>query len=253
MSVARVDGPASGAIRIAAEGELDSAASPRLLDAFWGAVAERGGPSEVTLDLSQITFIDSTGLRALITIEQESVRKELPLSLLAPPESVTELLRTSGVTERITLVGEGMGARSEADFLERLELDFPMRDDAPGLARSAVREALGSVVDEEMLPTLVLMTSELVTNAVRHPSRRDPPIVGLRLVVLADAVRVEVDDPGEGFDPAARIIPDGPIPSPDEGGRGLFVVDRCATRWGSRRANTDRGPRFSVWFEVETA
>ncbi|MFL5824562.1 MAG: ATP-binding protein, partial [Solirubrobacteraceae bacterium] len=177
---------------------------------------------------------------------------ELPLSLIAPPEHITELLHTPGVADRVSLVGEGEGPRVEVDFLERLELDFPMRDEAPRLARSAVREALGSVVDDEVLPAVVLMTSELMTNAVRHPSRRDPPVVGLRLVVLPDAVRVEVDDPGEGFDPAEQIIPEGLIPDPGAGGRGLFVVDRCASRWGSRRADTDRGRRFSVWFEVET-
>ena len=256
VTVSRSAEPEGGPARIVVSGELDSAAAPQLSEAFRELASARGpsgsdGRPEITLDLSAVTFIDSTGLRAVIAVERESVRRELGLTVVAPPEDVTGLLRMAGITDRISLVGDGQGPRPESDFLERLELDFPMREDAPRLARSAVREALNSVLDDEALATVVLMTSEVVTNAVRHPSSRTPPVVGMRVMVLPGAVRIEVDDPGDGFDPAGRIIPDGLIPDPGEGGRGLFVVDRCAARWGSRYADTDRGQRFSVWFEVD--
>ncbi len=96
------------------------------------------------------------------------------------------------------------------------------------------------------------MTSELMTNAVRHSmASHSSSIVGLRVVQFPDCVRVEVDDPGPGFDPSAQALEPAPLPGPDQGGRGLFVVDRSAERWGVRRLENDRGRRFSVWFEIE--
>jgi anti-sigma regulatory factor (Ser/Thr protein kinase) len=103
-----------------------------------------------------------------------------------------------------------------------------------------------------VLAGVVLMTSELVTNAVRHASAGRPSTVGLRVAVFPKYVRVEVDDPGQGFDPSEHTFEGGRISGPGHGGRGLFVVDRTATRWGSGRGQTDRGRRFSVWFEIGT-
>ena len=55
-------------------------------------------------------------------------------------------------------------------------------------------------------------------------------------------VRVEVSDPGPGFDervPRERSH-DG------EGGFGLFLVDKVAHRWGTKRNDSTR-----VWFEID--
>jgi anti-anti-sigma factor len=52
------------------EGELDIAAALPMLDALGEALA-RGGP--ITLDLSELTFIDSVGARAIvIAVERAS-------------------------------------------------------------------------------------------------------------------------------------------------------------------------------------
>jgi LytS/YehU family sensor histidine kinase len=69
--------------------------------------------------------------------------------------------------------------------------------------------------------------------------------IGLRITVYEDRIRVEVEDAGQGFDRVA------PAPSEGERGRGLFLVDRFSNRWGSGRVQTDAGPRFRVWFELE--
>jgi anti-sigma regulatory factor (Ser/Thr protein kinase) len=114
---------------------------------------------------------------------------------------------------------------------------------APGRARAEVREALAGRLDQADIATVVLLTSELVTNAVIHPTAPRDSTIGLRISVRANAVRVEVDDQGGGFDPAAPAVATG------RGGRGLFLVDRCAAKWGARRTEAERGSRFCVWFE----
>jgi anti-sigma regulatory factor (Ser/Thr protein kinase) len=107
---------------------------------------------------------------------------------------------------------------------------------SPRAARRFVERILrlsGHPVRQEIL----LLVSELVTNAVEHVGHR------LELVVAVDRdrIRVEVLDPGV----------DGPLlrqPSPtDPRGRGLLLVDRIARAWGSERIPRD-GKR--VWFEV---
>lgn len=247
-----------GETQLAVHGELDSASAQELAAAFEEAlkrsalepVTGEERPSRITLDLNRVDFIDSGGLRMLIAIQREAEGRSVELTVLEPPDAVTELLHLSGVAQRINLVrGDGAPPR-ESSFLEQVDLELDADDRAPRTARLAVRESLGSLLPEPALANIVLMTSELVTNGVVHSS--GGVTLGLRLTRFTDAVRVEVDDPGIGFEPSATSTLPDELPGPEMGGRGLFVVDHCATRWGARRSETDRGRRFSVWFELET-
>ena len=90
--------------------------------------------------------------------------------------------------------------------------------------------------------TAVLLTSELVTNAVLHTrSGRDGGTVTVVVIDLPDGLLVEVADGGS---------PDrGPAVSGDRYaacGHGLFLVEQLAARWGYRQ--DDAG--MTVWFQV---
>lgn len=250
LDVTRGEEGTAGAA-IAVVGEIDGASAPALLEAF-GELVSDGRIKRVTLDLSQVEFIDSAGLRALIEIDHVADRHELPLVVVPAPEAVTHLLQVAGVAQRFRLVGDAPRRPSEPKFLERTDAEYPPDALAPARARSAVRELLGGTLDQPVLSSAVLMTSELITNAVRHSGALDSSaIIGLRVVRFPDCVRVEVDDPGPGFDPSTQPADRVDVPGPDQGGRGLFVVDRSALRWGVGRLENDRGQRFSVWFEIE--
>ena len=94
---------------------------------------------------------------------------------------------------------------------------------------------------EDDLAVVVLLASELVTNAVRHGAA---PIV-LRLQHWGASVRVEVRDAGDAFRPASA----GGWDLTAEGGRGLALVEALATSWGSTvRADMPIGK--TVWFEI---
>jgi anti-anti-sigma factor len=240
----------AGAARVTARGELDSASAPQLLTAVHQAMAE-GQTTELTLDLSQLRFIDSTGMRALIELEHTAADGRIELLVVPAPESVTELLQVAGVADRLSLVDQGLTPSAELDFLERSDLELAADKLAPGRARASIRELLEDVLHGPELDGAALMASELVTNAVVHSAPGCDSTVGVRLVVFGNSARVEVDDPGRGFDPAEHLPGPSDVPGPGEGGRGLFVVDRLASRWGIRRHQTDRGYRFSVWFEVD--
>ncbi|MGW6741168.1 SpoIIE family protein phosphatase [Streptomyces sp. NPDC055025] len=110
-------------------------------------------------------------------------------------------------------------------------------DAAPGRARRLARRALARWDLEELSDSVELLISEVVTNAVRYAERP----VTLRLL-RTDVLRCEVGDDSPQL-PRQRRARD-----TDESGRGLFLVNRLARRWGATRLSTGK----VVWFELPT-
>ena len=83
-------------------GELDSATCSELLERFEQAAA---APDfrELVIDLEEVSFIDSSGMRAIIALERRAKEDGLALALMPPPPAVTELLRVTGITDRLPL------------------------------------------------------------------------------------------------------------------------------------------------------
>jgi anti-sigma regulatory factor (Ser/Thr protein kinase) len=96
--------------------------------------------------------------------------------------------------------------------------------------------ALPPTVSEDVL----LVVSELVTNAVRHGGSR----IELVLSVLPDCVRVAVSDSGTALPVVAAGQPSITRPT----GRGLLIVAATARDWGVERVKTEQGK--TVWAEV---
>jgi serine/threonine-protein kinase RsbW len=91
-------------------------------------------------------------------------------------------------------------------------------------------------VEASVIELAVLLVSELVTNATVHAGTK------IRMTVHVDShwVRVEVQDEGPG-EPKLRR------PTPNQlQGRGLAVVDRLSTDWGT---DLHEGHK-TVWFEI---
>jgi anti-anti-sigma factor len=231
-----------GGRKLAVAGELDSGTQAALVRAFERAAVELEG-GEVELDLSALTFIDSAGLRAIIHIERTARERGLSLVVTPPPAPLTELLELTGLNDRLTLTAhEGQPPRFRP-FVERVEVDLGSELSAASRARREVRQAAGTLLDEEMLDAAILLTSELVANAVIHPRSTNGDSVQLRITCYEDGIRCEITDPGPGFDPANL----GPR-NPDTGGRGLLLVDALASRWGTARPEHSG---FCVWFELD--
>ncbi len=108
---------------------------------------------------------------------------------------------------------------------------------APGQARGVVRGmCVEAGVDELVRDMVVLLTSEAVTNAVLHGRGR----VRVRAQSMDGRVRVEVADRSR------RTPVTLPADESIERGRGVRLLERCASDWGvdvRRRGKT-------VWFEV---
>jgi len=225
---------------LALAGELDMAAIPDAEAGMREALDD--SPGRLVVDLSGVTFLDSSGIRLLLQAVGTARSRGVELAMTRPPEPVWRLLERFHLHERLPFVegGPSRAAPPEAsdDGAAAGDLDVELDADhrAPGLARRAAADAIpGSVRD-----TALLLISEVVTNAVRHGRTGQADSVRLSVTQQSGRLRVEVEDPGPGVplqDPG-----DDPL---RESGWGLVMVDRLATRWGTA---TDPS---RVWFELD--
>ncbi|HEY8115980.1 MAG TPA: ATP-binding protein [Actinomycetota bacterium] len=118
------------------------------------------------------------------------------------------------------------------------ELRLRPESEAPSLARAAIAAA-ASGVPAVVVADAELLTSELVSNAVRH-AELDPSQEIVVRIVSDGYVRVEVADQGPPFEADLRK------PSAGSSGWGLLLVEAVATSWGVEREGSGK----RVWFEV---
>ncbi len=85
-------------------GELDLACAPTL-----DAAVERICTDQIetlTLDLSKLTFMDSTGLRAILLAEDLCERHDCKLVVIPGPAQVQRLFEVTGLLERLPFQSE---------------------------------------------------------------------------------------------------------------------------------------------------
>jgi len=126
--------------------------------------------------------------------------------------------------------------RSPDAMNPELERELAADVASPAQARALVRRMLRLWEADGESEIAELLTSELVTNAVRHAASE----IMLRVEVDDLRVRVEVTDTSAAM-PRIRE-------TPDVGGYGLRIVDELATRWGVESIPDDGK---TVWFELD--
>lgn len=134
-----------------------------------------------------------------------------------------------------------MGTRLDSATL------LPPEPAAAATARRFLRGTLHGV-PEDTLDIVLLLTSELVSNAVRHGTGE------VRLTL-------ESEDPDEPTWVRVGVADDNPTPPrlrtevfteggmPAESGRGILLLERLSTRWGVN----PQVPGKQVWFELDVS
>jgi uncharacterized protein YjbJ (UPF0337 family)/anti-sigma regulatory factor (Ser/Thr protein kinase) len=125
--------------------------------------------------------------------------------------------------------------------LIEIELRLPNDRHAPSLARRAIA-VLSDRLPRTVLEGARLLTSELVTNAVRHSGLAERDAMTMR-VELGRRLRIEVTDVGSGFRWGRFGATD---PMRGDGGLGFLMIAELAERWG-----VETGPPTRVWFELD--
>lgn len=103
---------------IALNGEADLLGAPNIEAAFAGAAT--CDAQRIVVDLRNLTFIDSSGLRALIGGHEQCVARGHDLRIIPGPENVQRLFELSGMNEILPFCDPDLAS------------DAPLRDEAPG-------------------------------------------------------------------------------------------------------------------------
>jgi anti-anti-sigma factor len=97
--------PMRGWIRVRPHGELDLAS----VDQLDGKLRElrETGFDQIELDLSALTFMDSTGLRLVLAWDNVARRDGMRLRLLPGSRAVQRVFEVTGVAERLPFAASG--------------------------------------------------------------------------------------------------------------------------------------------------
>ena len=85
------------------QGQLDLATAPRLAEVL--AQALDAHPATITLDLTDLTFLDSSGIHQLVNADKRARSRRCDFSLRSPRRQVLKALQLTGVDRFITIDG----------------------------------------------------------------------------------------------------------------------------------------------------
>jgi anti-sigma regulatory factor (Ser/Thr protein kinase) len=127
--------------------------------------------------------------------------------------------------------------------VDRLELRLRA---APENLRRIRRALEGMGLPDQVIWEGTLLTSELVTNSIRHAGLGPDDYIDVVAAWSGTVLRVIVRDSRSEAAPS-EIVPGSIRPAPGgQSGWGLYLVDKLATRWGT---NLEGSTGF--WFELE--
>jgi anti-sigma B factor antagonist len=93
--------------RLTLFGELDIATVPRVEAAVDALLQD--GVKRLTIDLARLGFVDSSGLRLFIVLDQRAGAERWALALVRPEPQALKVFRISGVEDNLPFV-EGASA-----------------------------------------------------------------------------------------------------------------------------------------------
>ena len=135
--------------------------------------------------------------------------------------------------------------RPERDVRRGCRVRLAMGPAAPAEARRRVRDAIRSWQVPVDLDAALLLTSELVTNAIRHEAGQGAQPVVLAIASSRGRLRVDVHDTSRSLPAVAEV------PADAETGRGLLLVETLSDEWGFYRTPAGKAVYFTLAFEPD--
>jgi anti-anti-sigma factor len=90
------------AVHLALIGELDLSTVEKVEEEL--RRVEDGGAQTVVLDLSSLSFLDSTGLRTIVTADQRARKSGRRLAIVKGPDTVHRVFTITRLDERLDIV-----------------------------------------------------------------------------------------------------------------------------------------------------
>ncbi|MDQ3906643.1 MAG: ATP-binding protein [Actinomycetota bacterium] len=215
MTMATADASAdNGSIRIRLSGEIDRANVDAIEDQIRAAVS--GQLTGVSVDLTDVRYIDSTGKRLLFDLASHTQESHLVLELIVPFDSaIRRLIELSGLQSLAALV---LFRHHGSDEIGPLELVVPAQPWSLKNVRHALRGWLKAVgANPHVVDDMLIAVGEACSNAVDHAYGPEGGIVTVHLELQwPDAVATIVDTGEWGLPPG------------DDRGRGTLFMQKCS-------------------------
>ena len=110
IDLVRIDVTGDAAVvRLAVTGEVDSSSAPTLR-ARLDEVLDRGVVTDLTVDLTGVTFLDSAGLCVLAAVHRRAVRSDVRLRVVATSRAVIRPMQITGLYDLLHVATEESGA-----------------------------------------------------------------------------------------------------------------------------------------------
>lgn len=110
--------------------------------------------------------------------------------------------------------------------MKRFHLEFPGALESLGQVAEFIQQACHAMdspkLPDDFIRNIGLVSSEAVTNAIRHGTRFEGDKLAVTIEVADEMFSLRVLDHGPGFDPDAVTHPD--LDQPAEGGYGIFII-----------------------------
>ena len=101
-----------GLVHIALRGELDLSSASKLQEELGGW--RRDAPQMIVLDLSKLVFLDSTGLRCLVTADERAQGDGRRVVIVRGPDPVQRVFSITRLEERLEMVDDASAHRLSA-------------------------------------------------------------------------------------------------------------------------------------------
>jgi serine/threonine-protein kinase RsbW len=228
VTCATVETTGEGKPRVRLHGDLDFRNAHVLRDTLLAVARSSGAP--VVLDMSNLRYVDSSGLSVLVFAARRARLQERVLRLEGANSHVLHLLSVSGFARLFHIADADLipprisSAQPNRRIWQHLSFTIPARACLVKHIRARVSGMLESLSpDGTLLDAVNLAVGEAASNAVRHGCREDDAKkVRVQSATDGYTLVVEIADPGPGFDPDR-------IPSPElgelrEGGMGIYFM-----------------------------
>jgi anti-sigma B factor antagonist len=99
-----------GLVHVALKGELDLSTVGKVQDEL--ARVEQSKPPLLVLDLSKLSFLDSTGLRCVITASERARDEDRRLVIVRGPDAVQRVFSITRLEEHLEMVDDPAAAEA---------------------------------------------------------------------------------------------------------------------------------------------
>ena len=205
-------------------------------------------PDALVIDVARLTVDSDLPLTVFRVVSRHAANwPAVPVVLAAPSPDVAERLIRTGLDASLPMHGSRAEAIMKAigpPTVARADWDIVSGPNSASQARTLIAEVCRAWGLAGVLDTVLVVVSELVTNAVVHASGSVHVTVLLRRSQLHVVVRDQNPDPPRRLEPRLRSTTGVSLAL---NGRGIPLLDSMCRSWGHLSSDTGK----AVWAMVD--